>query len=78
MSTWHRFHLNETLKAMATSDNHRFFVHFREPYGEHRNPPEFYRWNLSDAKDSADRIIQAFYPHECDEGTCSAWRRVDV
>jgi hypothetical protein len=31
MSHWQRFHLEETIKAMATPDNHRFFIQVREP-----------------------------------------------
>lgn len=77
MSHWQRFHLNETLKAMATSDNNRFFVHFREPAGENRNPLEFYRWNLKDAQEAADRVVQAYYPHECDDEICDVWRKSD-
>ena len=77
MSTWHRFHLNESLKALAISDNNRFFVSLREPPGESRHPLEFYRWNLRDAQEAADRIVQAYYPHECDEQICGAWRKTD-
>jgi hypothetical protein len=75
MSTWHRFHLNETIKAMAISDNRRFFVHVREPEGEKRNPLEFYRWKLRDAQEAADKVVQAYYPHECDEQMCGVWRK---
>jgi len=77
MSTWERFHLNDTVKAMATSENHRFFIQIREPPGEHRNPIEFYRWTLKDAQEAADRILHAYYPHECDEQICGSWRRSD-
>jgi hypothetical protein len=77
VSTWHRFHLNETLKALAISDNNRFFVRLREPPGESRHPLEFYRWNLRDAQEAADRVVQAYYPHECDEQICGAWRKTD-
>lgn len=77
MSTWHRFHLKDTLKALAISDNNRFFVRLREPPGESRHPLEFYRWNLRDAQEAADRIVQAYYPHECDEQICGLWRKSD-
>ncbi len=77
MSTWHRFHLGETVKAMATSDNHRFFVHVREPPGENRNPLQFYRWGLREAQEAADHVVQAYYPHECDEESCGTWRKSD-
>ena len=73
--TWQRFHLNETLKALAISDNNRFFVTVREPSGEHRNPLEFYRWKLAEAQEAADRVVQAYYPHECDEKLCDVWRK---
>ena len=78
MSSWYRFHQNETIKAMATSDNgRRFFVRVREPPGEHRDPFECYRWTLNDAKEAADRIVQAYYPHDCDEQGCGLWRKSD-
>ena len=77
MSTWYRFHLSETVKAMATSDNHRFFIHVREPPGEHRQPLEFYRWSLKEAQAAADKVVQAYYPHECDAEICGTWRKSD-
>jgi hypothetical protein len=77
MSTWHRFHLNETLKALAITDNNRVFVRLREPPGESRHPMEFYRWNLRDAQEAADRVVQAYYPHLCDEEICDVWRKAD-
>jgi len=77
MSTWRRLHLNETVKAMATSDRTRFFVSVREPVGEKRHPLECYRSTLSSAQESADRIVQAYYPHECDADTCGAWHKLD-
>jgi len=77
MSTWHRFHLNESVKAMAISDNRRFFVRIREPYGQNRQPLEFYRWNLRDAQEAADRVVQAYYPHDCDNESCDVWRKMD-
>lgn len=76
MSNWHRYHQNDTIKAMATSDNQRFFVHFREPEGESRKPLEFYRWTLKDAQEAADEIVQAYYPHVCDD-SCGIWQKQD-
>ena len=75
MSSWHRFHLNESVKAMAISDQRRFFVCVREPEGEQLRPLEFYRWKLSEAQEAADRVVQAYYPHECDLLTCGAWQK---
>jgi len=77
MSTWRRFHLEETVKALAISENHRFFVQVREPPGGNRQPIEFYRWNLAEAKIAADKLVQAYYPHDCDEHTCGTWHKVD-
>jgi len=77
MSHWQRFHLEETIKAMATPDNHRFFIQVREPPGQHRKPIEFYRWTLKQAQEAADRIVQAYYPHECEENTCGNWKKLD-
>ena len=77
MSTWRRYHLRDTIKALATSENHRFFVQVREPPGNNRNPIEFYRWNLAEAKTAADRLVQAYYPHECDEQTCGGWQKLN-
>ena len=77
MSTWQKLHLKDTLKALATSENHRFFVQFREPEGEQRNPIEFYRWTLKDAQEAADRIVQAYYPHDCEVEECGDWRKFD-
>ncbi|HKE55697.1 MAG TPA: hypothetical protein VKB46_03310 [Pyrinomonadaceae bacterium] len=78
MSTWQRYHLSDTVKALATSDNHRFFIQVREPPGEQRHPLECYRWTLREAQDSADRIVNAYYPHDCDEETCGVWRKFEV
>ncbi len=76
MSHWQRFHLRQTIKTLTTSDNgRRFFIQVREPPGEHRNPIEFYRWTLREAQEAADRIVQAYYPHVCDEETCGPWRK---
>jgi hypothetical protein len=75
MSQWHRFHLDETITAMAIPDNHRFLVRVREPVGENRKPIEFYRGNMKEAQRAADRLVQAYYPHECDEERCGEWER---
>jgi hypothetical protein len=77
MSTWRRFHLDETVKALATSDGSRFFVEVREPAGENRQPRSCYRSNLEDARVTADRIVQAYYPHECDDEVCGSWYKLD-
>jgi len=77
MSTWRRFHLEDSIKALATSENHRFFVQVREPPGQHRQPIEFYRWNLPEAKSAADRLVQAYYPHDCDTKICGEWHKLD-
>ena len=77
MSIWTRQHLSDTVKAIATSDNHRFFIQVREPPGEHRQPIEFYRWTLREAQNSADRIVNAYYPHDCDEDNCVVWRKFE-
>jgi hypothetical protein len=58
MSTWRRLHLNETVKAMATSDRTRFFVSVREPVGENRQPLECYRSTLSSAHETADELCR--------------------
>ncbi len=73
MSHWERLHLNDTLKATATPDNNRFFIRLREPPGESRHPLEFYRWNLKDAQEAADHIVQAYYPHDCEQLACGSW-----
>lgn len=77
MSYWSRLHLNESIKTITIPDNHRFFVQLKEPAGQQRNPIEFYRWTLEDAKDAGDRLVQAYYPHDCDETTCGIWRKID-
>lgn len=77
MSHWQRFHLNDTIKAMAIPDQRRFFVQVREPEGEHRNPIEFYKWKLSEAQEAADHLVQAYYPHDCDTGSCGSWIKLE-
>lgn len=77
MSAWRRYHMNETVTAMAIPDNNRFLVRVREPPGENRRPMEFYRWNLEEAQSGADHLVQAYYPHDCDEHTCGMWRKSD-
>jgi hypothetical protein len=73
MSEWHCLHLDDTLTAIVTSDKERFLVRLREPAGEHRHPIEFHRWTLRDARDAADRLVQAYYPHDCRMGGCGEW-----
>ena len=77
MSAWCRFHLDETVKAMAIPENNRFLVHMREPPGGNRYPVDFYRSNLQGAQEAADRLVQEYYPHECDEERCGEWRKYD-
>ena len=76
MSEWRRFHLDDTVTAMAIPDSRRFLVRMREPAGENRQPIEFYRGNLKEAQRAADRLVQAYYPHECDEERCGQWRKI--
>jgi hypothetical protein len=75
MSEWHCFHLDETITAMVVPENGRFLVRLREPAGESRNPIEFYRGNLKEAQRAADKLVQAYYPHQCSEDTCGQWRK---
>ena len=75
MSTWRRFHLNETVKALATSDRTRFFVYVREPANENRQTRTCYRSNLEDAQETADGIVQGYFPHECNDEICGSWHR---
>lgn len=70
---WKRYHLDETLAALAIPDNQRFFVRLREPAGENRQPIEFYRWKLKEAQSAGDELVQAYYPHDCDESQCGPW-----
>ena len=76
MSEWRCYHLDETLTAMATSDNGRFLVRLREPPGEARHPIEFHRLTLKEALKAADRLVQAYYPHDCQEHGCGEWRKL--
>ena len=76
MSEWHCLHLDDTLTAMAISDQGRFLVRLREPPGEHRHPIEFHRWTLRDAQRAADRLVQAYYPHDCRESGCGSWEKL--
>ena len=75
MGIWLRHHLGETVTATAAPEGGRFFVHVREPSGAGRRPIDFYRWGLKDAQAPADRLVQEYYPHECDGQECGAWRR---
>jgi hypothetical protein len=77
MSYWLRCHLEDTVKALATPDNHRFLIQVKEPVGQQRKPIEFFRWTLEEAKDAADKIVQAYYPHPCEGGTCGNWKKQD-
>ena len=77
MSTWRRFHIDETIKAMTSSDGNRFFVFVREPAGANRQPRECYRSDLKTAQETADGIVQAYYPHECNTATCGLWQKLE-
>ena len=76
MSEWHCTHLDDTLTATAVSEHGRFLVRLREPPGERRHPVEFHRVVLKDALKAADRLVQAYYPHDCLEYGCGAWRKL--
>ena len=78
MSTWRRLHLNNSIKAMAVSENQRFLVYVREPVGEQREPRECYRSSLESAQQTADHIVQAYYPHECEDAVCGNWHKLDA
>lgn len=76
MSEWHCYHMDDTLTAIVSADNGRFLVRLREPPGQHRNPIEFHRWTLRDARSAADRLVQAYYPHECSDSDCGGWEEL--
>jgi hypothetical protein len=63
--------------ATAASEGVRFLVHVREPDEMGRRPVDFFRWNLKDAQVAADRLVRAYYPHECDAQTCGSWHRAE-
>jgi hypothetical protein len=75
MGEWHRSHLDETVTAFATPEQGRFVVNLHEPPGGSRPPFEFYRSNLHEAQRAADRLVQAYYPHDCAERRCGEWRK---
>ncbi len=75
MSEWYRNHLDEKITALAIPDNRRFWVQMREHEGGSGYPAEFFRWNLRDAQKAADRLVQAYHPHECEESRCGQWRK---
>lgn len=75
MGAWRRFHLNERISAMAIPELGRFLVKVYEPEGEKRNPREYYCSNLKDAQSGADRVVQEYYPHDCDEQRCGNWEK---
>ncbi|HET8669259.1 MAG TPA: hypothetical protein VFM05_01155 [Candidatus Saccharimonadales bacterium] len=78
MSHWNCFHLDDTITAIVIAESFgRFLVRMREPAGGNRNPIEFYRGNLKEAQRAADRLVQAYYPHECDESRCGQWQQTD-
>lgn len=52
-------------------------VRVREPADGNRRPIQFYRWNLKEAQKAADQLVQAYYPHDCDEQKCGRWRKTD-
>lgn len=77
MSEWHCFHLDDTITAIVSADMFgRFLVRMREPAGENRNPVEFQRGSLKEALRAADNLVQAYYPHECDEIRCGHWHQI--
>lgn len=77
MSHWRRFHLDETITALAVPEQERFLIRVLEPPGEKRNPVSFYRSNLENAREAADRLVQEYYPHECNEHLCGEWRKAE-
>ena len=76
MSEWHCLHLEDTLTAIVVSDMNRFHVRLREPQGQRRNSIELYRGNPKEAQRAADRLVQAYYPHDCEECGCGTWARL--
>jgi hypothetical protein len=78
MSEWHCFHLDGTIKTLVLPDTRRFLDRMREPEGESRHPIEFFRWTLKDAQRAADKLVQMYYPHECDEHKCGRWQKTEA
>lgn len=77
MSEWRCFHLDDTITAMVSMEMlGRYLVRMREPFDATRHPIEFYRGNLNEAFRAADKLIQAYYPHACDEATCGDWHKL--
>ena len=76
MSTWRRTHLNYEVTAVAAAENKRFLVYLSEA-DESRRPIQFYRWNLEEAKTGGDRLVQAYYPHDCNFTSCQDWQHWD-
>jgi len=68
--------MDDTLVAFVTADLSRYLVRLKEPEGERRNPVEFYRWTLRDARKAADRLVQAYYPHDCADCSCGEWEEL--
>jgi hypothetical protein len=76
MGEWHCLHLDDTLVAIVVSDTRRFLVRLREPEGERRHPLQFHRWTLRDARAAADKLVQAYYPHDCSAHGCGGWEEL--
>lgn len=77
MSEWQCLHLDETITAMAIPERGRFLVRIREPEEGNRHPIEFYRGTLKEAQRAARKLVQMYYPHQCDE-RCGRWRKTDA
>jgi hypothetical protein len=69
--------MEDSITAIVSADMFgRFLVRMREPAGAHRNPIEFQRGTLKEALRAADKLVQAYYPHECDETKCGNWHQI--
>lgn len=75
MSEWHCFHLDETITAMVVPEGARFLVRVREPEEANRHPIVFYRGTLKEAQRAASRLVQMYYPHDCNQHSCGRWHK---
>lgn len=73
MAAWQSRHLNDTLTAFITDEYGDFQVSILEDSLDGSFPPVRIKKSLSDAKQSADRMVQIYHPHNCASSGCSGW-----
>ncbi|GAC1446095.1 MAG: hypothetical protein NVSMB56_01800 [Pyrinomonadaceae bacterium] len=73
MASWQHRHLNNTITAFITDEYGDFQLSILEDSLDGGFPSVKIKKSLDKAKQSADRMVQIYHPHDCAVSECSEW-----